>query len=79
MSRPQKLATVTANGSRRASLEALRQTLAEAIDDGPAARDLASLSRRLMMVMAEIDALPEVQEVSALDEILARRARRAAG
>lgn len=77
----QSLATVTESGDRRKSLEALRQTLAKAIDADPPARDLASLSRRLMMVMAELAALPEARKESVVDDITARREarKRAAG
>lgn len=71
------LEAVTSTGDRRASLEALRDRLAGAIDDPDCpARDLAALSRQLVMVMAELDALP-VPEGSAVDtlrdELAARR------
>jgi hypothetical protein len=73
---PKKLAAVTAAGDRRASLEALRQKLAAAIDEVPPARDLAALSRQLTSVMAEIDALAPAVEGNPLDELRNRRAAR---
>lgn len=44
---------------RRAALVALRDAVAETIDAKDSARDIAALSKRLMEVMAEIDALPD--------------------
>ena len=73
------LSTVTAKGDRRQSLERLRQVLAEAIDDGPPPRDLASLSRRLMSVLAELEALSEPKKgESPVDELRRKRAAREA-
>lgn len=40
---------------RRELLEALRDSIARQIDDGVAARDLASLSRRLLEISLELD------------------------
>ncbi len=42
---------------RRELLESLRNHIAEEIDDGVAPRDLASLSKRLLDIEAELDAL----------------------
>jgi len=42
-------------GGRRAMLVALRNAIAEQIDLGVPARDLAALSRRLMEIAVEID------------------------
>src|SRR5690606_4133179 len=72
------LPEVTASGDRRASLEALRQVLARAIEAGPSPRDLAALSRQLTAVMAELDTLSAPKEVSPVDELAARRAARLA-
>lgn len=72
------LPEVTATGDRRASLEALRQTIADAIADDPPDRDLAALSRQLIAVMAAIDALPDPAVPSRVDELIAQRARRGA-
>lgn len=45
-------------GSRRASLEALRDKVAETIDSTESGRDIAALSKRLIEIMSEIDSLP---------------------
>ena len=45
--------------SRRDTLIALRDKLASAIDDCESGRDIAALSKRLMEVMGELDALPD--------------------
>lgn len=77
--KPRGLAGVAASGDRLQTLMALRQVLARAIDDGPPARDLASLSRRLQLVVEEIDEMGgEVDEQSASDDLAARRAARLA-
>lgn len=44
---------------RRSALVALRDRLAEAIDGTDSGRDIAALSKRMMEVMAQIDALPD--------------------
>jgi len=44
--------------SKRATLEALRDSIARQIDACESGRDMASLSKRLMEVIAEIEALP---------------------
>ena len=49
------LAGVAATGDRRATLEALRDLLAAAIDDTESGRDLAALALRLTDVLNEID------------------------
>ena len=45
-------------GSRRDTLEALRDILATTIQSTDSGRDIAALSKRLMEVMAELDSLP---------------------
>lgn len=53
-------------GDRRALLVALRDTIAEEIDGGVPARDLASLSLRLIAItgeIAEIDAAEDGDDV----------------
>lgn len=47
------------SGNKRATLIALRDKLAETIQNCESGRDMASNSKRLMEVMAEIEALPE--------------------
>ncbi|HJA28455.1 MAG TPA: hypothetical protein IAA15_02625 [Candidatus Olsenella pullicola] len=49
-------------GDRRTALVALRDAVAETIDAKDSARDIAALSKRLMEVMAEIDALPDPED-----------------
>lgn len=61
---------------RLATLVALRDSLASAIDGCESNRDLASLARQLTLVLAEIDELAPASEVDAVDEIAARRGRR---
>lgn len=59
---------------RRATLVALRDALAEAIDEKPEPRDLAALSLRLEKVVAELDGLPdEAGKGSVSDALAARR------
>lgn len=71
--------TVASTGDRRATLQALRQVLAKAIDDDPHPRELASLTRRLQLVMEDIEALPDPNpRESTIDEIAKRRAAREA-
>lgn len=47
------------SGDKRATLIALRDKLAETIQNCESGRDMASNSKRLMEVMAEIEALPD--------------------
>ena len=56
-------------GSRRATLEALRDKLAETIDECESGRDVAALSRRLMDVCEVLDAMPveDAEQKSPLD------------
>ena len=51
------------SGDKRATLIALRDKLAETIQNCDSGRDMASNSKRLMEVMAEIEALPDDKEV----------------
>jgi hypothetical protein len=50
----------------------------DAIDEVTCVRDLEPLARRLDVVSAEITELAPLAEPSAVDEVLARRAERAA-
>ena len=47
------------SGDKRATLIALRDKLAETIQNCESGRDMASNSKRLMEVMAEIEAIPD--------------------
>ena len=49
-------------GDKRATLIALRDKLAETIENCESGRDMAANSKRLMEVMAEIEALPDPEE-----------------
>ena len=54
------------SGSRRDTLEALRDKIAATIRDCDSGRDVAALSKRLMEVMGELDALPKPKAESPL-------------
>lgn len=59
------------SGDKRATLIALRDKLAQTIQDCDSGRDMASNSKRLMEVMAELEALPdpEVKKESKHDRL----------
>ena len=59
---------------RRSALVALRDRLAEAIDGTDSGRDIAALSKRMMEVMAQIDALPDPEAEA--DPVEAMRKRK---
>ena len=61
--------------SRRDTLIALRDKLASAIDDCESGRDIAALSKRLMEVMGELDALPDPNNGKNPAQIARERAR----
>ena len=54
------------SGNRRETLEALRDKIAASIADCESGRDVAALSKRLMEVMGELDALPKPKAESPL-------------
>ena len=54
------------SGSRRETLEALRDKIADSIQNCESGRDVAALSKRLMEVMGELDALPKPKKESPL-------------
>lgn len=56
------LVKAAASGDRRVMLEALRDKLADTIENTESGRDVAALARRLMDVCAELDALPDDSE-----------------
>lgn len=65
------------SGDKRATLIALRDKLAETIQNCDSGRDMASNSKRLMEVMAEIEALPEEnKKVSMHDRLKAKNENR---
>lgn len=74
---PGTVATATASGDRRKTLEAIRDELARQLDRcEPVAS--ASIARQLRMTLADLANLPAESRGSKLDEVKARReARRA--
>ena len=66
------------SGNKRATLIALRDKLAETIQNCDSGRDMASNSKRLMEVMAEIEALPDetAVKVSKHDRLKTKRENR---
>lgn len=77
MSRSPALAAVVAGGDQRASLEALRDRLAAAVDFAEP-RELAPLARQLSLVLAEIAALPDASARNPINEIAERAAAKRA-
>ena len=57
------------SGDRRRTLEALRDKIAASIQDCESGRDVAALSKRLMEVMGELDALPRQSDDDGLAEL----------
>ena len=72
----ERLAKIVKDGDRRAALEALRDRLAQEIDDTSYTRDLAALALRFTDVLAQIDDLPPASGGGAADQISARRRAR---
>ena len=66
------------SGNKRATLIALRDKLAEIIQNCDSGRDMASNTKRLMEVMAEIEALPDETaiKVSKHDRLKTKRENR---
>ena len=58
---------------------AIRDRLAADLDGCDSMRDVSSLAARLADVLEQIDSMPNRAEVSAADEIAARRASRRSG
>ena len=58
------LVKAAASGDRRVVLEALRDKLADTIENTESGRDVAALARRLMDVCAELDAMPDGDDES---------------
>lgn len=61
------------SGDRKRGLLALRKLLAERLEAGVPARDLASLTRRLMQVLEDLDALGPDDDAETEEDELARR------
>jgi hypothetical protein len=71
------VARAAESGDSLAALTALRDRLAHQLDETRSARDVASLSRQLSAVLAQIENTPK-REPSLRNEIAAKRARRQA-
>jgi hypothetical protein len=70
--------TAPPSEDQRKRLEALRDRLADAIDEA-GHRDLAPLAARYQSVLADLAALPVIEESNGIDDLgAARRRRRAA-
>ena len=57
-----KLTEAAKSGNKRETLIALRDKIAETIENCESGRDMASNSKRLMDVIAELEALPDPKE-----------------
>ena len=66
------------SGDKRATLIALRDKLAETIDNCESGRDMAANSKRLMEVMAELEAMPDpkAKKISKHDRLKRKRENR---
>lgn len=66
------------SGDKRATLIALRDKLAETIDNCESGRDMAANSKRLMEVIAELESLPDLEEIkiSKHDRLKGKREKR---
>ena len=71
------LSDVVAEGSYRESLIALRDHLAQELENAPAGIAIGPIVNQLRLVLTELDAMRE-PEVSSVDEIAKRRADRLA-
>lgn len=66
------LVTAALSGDKRVTLIALRDRLAEELENA-GARDVAPLSRQLMEVLKALDEAPDEKEVTPADDIASRR------
>jgi hypothetical protein len=65
------IVSAAATGDRRATLIALRDAIARTIQSCESGRDMAALSKRLIEVMDELDAISSSDdEPSAFDSVL---------
>lgn len=74
-----KLTSVVKKNDRRKTLEALRDVLAQQIEDCKSGRDVAALSLRLMDVEDELSRLPTGDEAQSAVEKARARASKAKG
>lgn len=68
-----KLYTTARRGDRRETLVSLRDQIARAIDESESGRDIAALSKRLMEVMDELEALPDPSKTAENPALSARK------
>lgn len=61
------------SGDKRATLIALRDILAKTIQECDSGRDMASNTKRLMEVMAEIEALPSEEKKTSKHDRLKKK------
>ena len=59
------------SGSKRETLEALRDKIADSIQNCESGRDVAALSKRLMEICRDIKALPSEDDVNPVDAMAA--------
>lgn len=72
------VSTAVSTGDRRQALIALRDRLAQDIDNGETLpRDRAAITKQLQSVLAEIEDLPKPEEATITPLEAARRARSA--
>ena len=65
------LVSAAKSGDKRSTLIALRDAIARTIQSCESGRDMASLSKRLMEVMDELDAIGDPEEaVGEFDQVL---------
>lgn len=64
----QSVSAAASSGDRRALLVSLRERISQDIDEGVPARDLASLSLRLLAIAKEIDDIDTESEGDEIDE-----------
>ena len=69
------LTSAAASGDRKSTLIALRDKVARTIDECESGRDMAALSKRLMEIMDELDAMPDESAEPTAFERAMRRAR----
>lgn len=72
------LVSIVMAGDRRASLEAIRDQLAQTMQDDVPAYVVAQVAGRLQSVLKEISELPAAKKVSKADELANRRKARIA-
>lgn len=72
MNQYRSIEEITAEGNDLEALEALRQKVARTIDQSKSGRDIASLSRQLVGIMARIAEIKAENEEDPIKELLER-------